>query len=355
MKLRNKIPKIFLIFLSFILLISISVVALFVFKEPKWKETYANETVEYLYKNMFRLSEEKFVGTLLPYEILPFEDDVIIGFFSFQGEVKLYIEKEKIGLQEDIDFVETEYGIYAPVFLSVEIKQDRGNIENQLRCVFGEQERCIKKFDISKVEIYENRYPYPILTEEQSREFTLSNLGKYEKESNETEVEERRCLNLMSEYIINIQNRERILKEFSELTCKDLSTSLLYANLLEKEDPFYKQMEEKICKEYSQLEQIDVESIFLPTAIPIYNEMCNVNFVAPANPQEFLEDNIYQTPRNILYLLNNRESMEYDERMEEIKELLTRDLFTSFGSPYCLNMYICNPELINLSKVIFDE
>ena len=355
MILRNKILKIFLILLSFILLISILLVVFLSLKKPKWEETYENDTVKYLDENMFKLSEEKLVATLWPYEILPFDEDIILGFSSFEGDVKLYIEKEKIALQEEIEFVETEYGRYAPVFLSVEIKKDKGSLLDQLKCVFGIEDICIAEVDIFNVQIYENRYPYPTLTDEQSKEFTLYNISKYERGDSKEEIVERQCLNLMSEYLVNIQERGKILNTLSELTCGDISTSLLYANLLEKDDPFYKQMEEKICKEYSQLEQIDVEIMLLPTAIPIYNEMCNVSFLVPINQEEFLDENIFQTPRNILYLLNNRESMEYDEKIGEIKEVLTRDLFTSFDSPSCLNMYICNPELINLSKVIFDE
>lgn len=355
MILRNKILKISLILLSFILLISTLLVILFIFKKPKWEEVYENDTVEYLNENMFKLSEEKLIATLWAYEILPFDEDIIVGFNSPDGDVKLYLDQEKISLQEEIDFVDTEYGTYAPVFLSVEIKKDKGTILDQFKCLFGKEDKCITKIDILNVQIYENRYPYPTLTEEQSKEFALDNINKYGKDDYGIDTVERKCLNLMSEYVVNIEDREKILDKLSEITCSDISTSLLYANLVEKDDAFYTQIKERACEGITQLEQSDAEILFSPTAIRIYNEMCNTSYIVPEDRQESLDENTYQTSRDILHLLNNRENEEYDKRIGEIKELLTSDLFTSFTSPSCFHMYICNPELINLSKVIFND
>lgn len=350
---RNKILKISLTLLSFILLVSIFLVVTFFLKKTQWKDVYRNDTVKYLNENMFEFSEERFVGTLWAYEILPFDKDIIVGFNSPDGDVKLYLNQENISLREEIDFVDTEYGKYAPVFLSVEIKKDKGTILDQLKCVLGKEDRCITKVDIFDVQIYENRYPYPTLTDEQSKEFTLFNIKRYEKsfiayDDNENML----CYYLMSEYIVN--KNSDVLEELSNMACSDYSAPLLYANLVEKGDPLYKQTQERVCNSFFKLKQEDAESLFLPTALRIYNEMCNSSFTISDNQHEYSEDNIRRTSANILFLLNNVEDVRSNDRMIKMKEILTRDLFTSFASPTCLYLYMCNEELVNLSRVIFE-
>src|SRR5690606_31628012 len=122
---------------------------------------------------------------------------------------------------------------------------------------------------------------------------------------------------------------------------------LLYANLVEKDDAFYKYNQNDICEqvltfkgeEIDPLTQDDIDATFSSTSINIFNEMCNTDFELNTNKDKYLKDNKFKTASNILYLLNNKEDIDYDQKVLEIKGSLVRELFTTFDSPSCMYMY----------------
>ncbi len=350
----KNVKKILIITALVLLIIVIASFLLYFFKVKniEFKKSYTNETVKYLDSNIYKLSDTTGVSTLWVYEMEPDGDNIRMSFLTPDRDVELYIPKESISVQENVEYIENKDGRFAPLFLYVEFSNTKKDIKDQLSCIFGNSEKCVSLISISDIQIYENKYPFPTLSSKQSKEFMLFNIEKNRKYVTDPNPEDMQCTYLISSYVVN-KNSE-ILEEITKLDCQDLSSQMLYANLLDSSDPFYKQVQEKVCPRYENLEDNEKEELFggFPR-LEIYNNMCDKNHEMSKDKIPYFEG-IYPTVINILYLVNSKESPEFDLKYDEMAKLLSKDFITTFSSPLCYRRSICNSDLLNNSEIFFD-
>lgn len=355
MKIYIKTKKTLLISIGVLSLIILFLFSFIFFTKVGWNEVYKESSLQTIQEYFYEISENKYVGTFLAYQIEDGEKNIKFLISPPSLELEISIEKEKISTKEEINPIETTYGNLYPTFILVNTTKEEKDIIDKGICIFRGGDYCSREVSISEISLYENTYPYPTLTEEESKEFAFYNLEKGKKYAGEYDDKEIKCLEYMSEYLINEGERESILKEISELNCNHLSSLLLYSNLLPEGDKLNKYVEEVACLGYSKLEQEDVDILFSSKTIEIFNNICDTRYVLSIQKEESFGEDLTMLPRELLLLLNSTVSERNDEIINNKMELIMGQIFTSISSPYCSYLYICNPELINLSKVILSE
>lgn len=339
--------------LIILLIASLSLLYFFTVRDTEWEYSYETDTVKYIYENMYEVPNNRYVWTAYVYEVVPLGDNIVIGTFPYVNEVKLIFNKDKIDGHESLSYIETEFGNLSSVFFSIQLKEDKGNIFEVFKCAINEESRCTIQVSLLKTDMYQNEYPYPTLSEQESRDFALYNIMKYEKEDIEEKSIELRCNDYMSEYIIS--KDRNTLEKIKSLNCTNYPINILYANMVGEEDPFYKYIKEKECPYYLKFKEKDIEKVLTSTTASILTSMCGVTYKGLSNDKEYVEDDIQLIGRNILFTLSDKEIPEYNERINNVKEILTREIFTSFPSPMCSIERFCSIELINLSMIVFNE
>lgn len=337
-----------LILLTFLIL-GILLTYFFLFKKIEWKYSYENDTVKYLYENMYKISKNHYVGTGYIYEIVEMGDNFIIGTLPYENEMKLVLEKDKIGKRESFEYVGTKFGTISSIFFDIKLVQDRGDIFKILKCTFGDKEKCTASISLSQIDMYQNEYPYSTLSIKESNNFVLYNIERYEKKEKEIEATELRCNDSMSEYIIS--KDKKILEEIQDLDCENYPNNILYANLLNDKDPLYGYIKNGICTSSIISNSKD---IFTPFVGKLIASMCNIEFTGVSEDSDY-KDGEQFFPRNILFLLNQKDSKDYENKLIQTKKEIAEKWFTTFLSPYCTIDNKCSIELINLSKIILNE
>jgi hypothetical protein len=355
MKLYIKTKKTLLISIGILLLVILSLFSFIYFKQVEWKEIYKESELQTIQEYFYEISEDKYLGTFLAYEIEDKEESIKFLVSPPSLELEISIDKGNISTQEEIETIETEYGNLYPIFLIVNTQKEDKNIIDKGICIFRGNDYCKRELSILDVSLHENTYPYPTLTEVESKEFALFNIENSKKYAGEYDDKEIKCLEYMSEYLVSEDGRESLLKEISEANCNHLSSLLLYSNLLPQEDSLNKYVQEVICLGYSKLEQEDVDTLFSQKTVGIFNKMCDTQYVLSIPVEENLGEDLTMLPRELLLLLNSKEEEGNEEEMDSKRKLIMKRIFTSISSPSCSYLYICNLELINLSKVILSE
>lgn len=355
MKLYIKTKKTLLISIGVLSLVILSLFSFIYFKKVEWKDIYKDSGLQTIQEYFYEISEDKYVGTFLAYQMEDDEESIKFLISPPSLELEISIDKRKISTKEEVETIETTYGNLYPTFLIIDTEKEEKTLIDKGICIFRGGEYCSREVSISEVFLHENTYPYPTLTEEESKEFAFFNIENSKKYAGEYEDKEIRCLEYMSEYLVNEDERASLLKKVSDLDCGNLSSILLYANLLTEGDELYKSIEEEICMDYTELEQEDIDTLLSSTTVGMLNKMCNTQYALSVEKEEIFEENMFLLPKEILFLLNSEESVENIERINTIKKFLVQELFTTIDSPSCVYLYICNTELINLSKVIFSE
>jgi hypothetical protein len=355
MNLYIKTKKTLLISIGVLSLVILFLFSFIYFKKVEWKEVYQESTLQTIQENFYEISEDKYVGTFLAYQIEDGEESIKFFISPPSLELEISIDKEKISTKEEIETIKTTYGNLYPTFLIINTEKEEKNIIDKGICIFRGGEYCNRDLSIDGVSLHENTYPYPTLTDDESKEFALFNIEKSKEYAEDYEDKEIKCLEYMSEYLVNEGERESIIKDITELNCNHLSSLLLYSNLIPEGDKLNKYVEETVCLGFSKLEQEDVDILFSSKTIEIFNKMCNTQYDLSIQKEESFSGDLTMLPRELLLLLNNTIGEDNNERIRNKRELIMEQIFTSISSPYCSYLYICNPELINLSKVILSK
>lgn len=349
---KLKRPLIYaLCIIALLLLVSLSIY-LFIFKRIVWRPIYDSETTKYIHQNSYKISEGRYISTGYIYEIVPVYDNIIIGTIPYENEVKLVFNKNQLGKINSISYEDTDYGKGASVFYDFMIKEDKGDLLKILKCTFGNKEECTMHVSVTKVYIYPNDYPFPTLSEKESDEFMMFNIDKYTVKDTKDRPDVLKCNDYMSQYISSRDSD--LLTKIKDLKCGNHPQDILYANIVGSSDPFYQYVKEVSCSDYKEFKEKEMTAIFTPTVVRILSSMCNMSYDGTLNEEEYI-DNVLYVPTNILYLLNNKDIPEYNERMKNIKKDLSVKIFTTFPSPSCSILDSCSLDLINLGAMVFNE
>ena len=340
--------------ISFLILFLSSLV---LFSNPVWEYKYENESEKYLHSNLYEISKDKLVGSLWIFDISSSENLLYITPFNNTERInRIEIDASKIGVLEDIEMKEIIDGSLAPIFLSIQIEIEKKNVFDKVSCLIKKGDYCSKDLSFSKIDIFNNKYPYPTLSEQESKELALFNIEAIEKSSSIISSEETICPELLSEYIYMSSNEldsEEILNKLKKIECTDILSLLSYIKIVEQSDSIYSHLKDELCEQIEPMDINNLNAVIRNSDIPILEEVCNLKEGLKAEEEEIKED-IFLTNQRILYILNKQGDSDFNEIKKDVINFLGVDVFTSWESPYCKNMYMCNMELINLSKVIFE-
>ncbi len=333
--------------ISVILIIIIASVALFLISKSEFEERWSNKNVEEFITYMYPITEEKYVASIFISKILTEEDVTILSIFS-EKELPIIVEmeNEELGNIEELEEKNILGNIVYPAFLSLIVEKEEKNIIDELLCGLRKGEYCIKEVEVKELSLLKSSYPYPSLSEKDSKEFFAYNLDK--GTSTPTASDEQECQNLLSEYLLS--NRKGIdtsgvYKEIEEMECNDPINLLYYSSLLTNGDPLYNYTKDLVCKNVEQNYDGIFGEIFSEKEIEKLENLCIIEIEEDGYTQVWKEGE--KISKEILLVLEGEDGL-------DIKDFVGTQLYTSTPSPYCVYMYACTLEINNLSKIMFE-
>ena len=327
-------------------------------KNPEWENNFISESEEYLYNNLYKLSDEKFVGSFWIFDTFLSKEKIYLTPYNNTKRItQIEIDVNKVKVFEEIRMKEIIEDSLSPVFLSMQLSVERKNLWDKVSCLYLNKESCKRDVSISQLDIYNNRYPYPTLSEKDSKELAIYSIELIEKSTNLPTIDEAKCSELMSEYVYKSSkglDSDQTLKTFKETDCTDIYALLSYSKIIENSEPLYPEIKEKLCGLTDSIDIEYLDTIIKNSDVNTFKEICSIEGELKGIEVE-LNDDISFTSQRILDILSKKKESNFDEIKIDMLNFLSGDVFTTWESPYCENLYLCNMELINLSKIILEK
>lgn len=351
-----KIKVILLTITGIVLLLGSIVTVLYLLAKPQWNILYEYEEYSYLTENLYP-KDDKYVGTIwVDYIEI---DENYLHIHPVYSDVDIQLESSKIEETEDSlsDIVKSEP---YPMYLSITFSYEDKNMLEKLQCNYLKK-ACTRVATVDSWRVYSITYPYPELSEEESKELIDRNM-QYYLQNDIYDWHDNSYGNLLAEYVYNEKigiDRGHIVQELKGIVWTDVKELITYSTFIDSSDPLYPIIKDKICEDIKSTDYSTLPVSFTEMDVSTMSGMCGAsisNIKAVDSEYKLEYKNI---DNNLLMLLRDNDLVLQDERVE-MEMLLTTILFNASSSPLCsiadVNEYVlCTPELVYLTKLFLME
>lgn len=356
------IKKTIIIIISILVFLGVSLFGLYYFRNPVWLSKYEDPTFEYLDKYLYHYDEDNTLRGVLWMNFISYGDNYLHlqPSNSEDQRVRLpLLSNEFI----NIDIGSLNASKY-PIYLSLSFESKDKNILDEMLCSYIKGEFCIKELELDSWRIYENSFPFPELSLNQSLEILDNTASRYLLSSSDVSCKFRDLMKSGDIAQMVFNNDYNLNPEWN---ISEWDRSYLFINVMDNKSDGYKVTKSLLCDIFQPLlsgflGSKDEYSIYDYVDIKTLQKQCDSDLdieITITSQEDYILDWKSQLSKDLvqssLYCTLSRFE-NTDFCVENVNKLLSSGLMTSLNSPINSDdSPLCSKELFYTLKLYVKE